>query len=336
MGAARARLLAATLALAACVPPAQEPLHRHEFTAFGSSASLVIAGAGPDEAAAAAAAVARLWDRLGRDWYAYGHEGELARVNRALALGEPALLGEELAPLVARALALREASGGLFEPAVAGLVELWGFARAGELGTRPPADGAVTALLPLPGLRLHGRLLVPDAPAGLDLGGIAKGSALVAAAAELGRLGIDSALVNAGNSSVLALGRPAGRGWRVAIDHPLRAGLVGVVELAPGEALATSGTGERFFVHDARHYHHVLDPRSGQPAAGVASVTVLSFDPELADAAATALVVAGPAGFDALLAALQLDQALMVTTAGEVLVTPALAQRLTPGTAPDL
>jgi thiamine biosynthesis lipoprotein len=336
MHGARAVLLATALALPACGPPAEQQAHRHEFTAFGSIASIAIAGTGQPEAAAAAAAVERLWSRLGHDWYAYGSDGELVRVNRALALGEPAMLGEELAPVVARALALREASGGLFEPAVAPLVSLWGFSRADEPGSEPPGPGAVAALLPLPGFQLEDRLLVPDAPAGLDLGGIAKGSALAAAAAELATLGIDNALINAGNSSVLALGRPGQRGWRVAIAHPLRNALIGVVELAPGEALATSGTTERFFIHGGERYHHVLDPRSGQPATGVASVTVLSADPELADAASTALVVAGRQGFDALLAALQLEQALLVTATGEVVLTPALAARLGRGTGPDL
>lgn len=333
---ARGALLAASLALAACTPPTGQPPYRHEFMAFGSVASITIAGTSNAEAAAAAAAVEHLWARLGQDWYAYGHDGGLVRVNRALAQGESVMLDEELAPVVARALALREASGGLFEPAVAGLVVLWGFGRADGLGSEPPAAAAVADLLPLPEFRLEGRLLIPDGPAGLDLGGIAKGSALAAAATELARLGIDNALVNAGNSSVLALGHPGRRGWRVAIDHPLRSGLIGVVELAPGEALATSGTSERFFMYGGKRYHHVLDPGNGQPAGGVASVTVLSRDPELADAAATALMVAGRAGFEALLAALQLEEALLVTATGELVISSALAARLEPRAAADL
>ncbi len=64
------------------------------------------------------------------------------------------------------------------------------------------------------------------------------------------------------------------------------------------------------------------------PTAGAASVTVLAADAELADAASTALMVAGPAGFSELCAALSIRDALLITTDGKLLATPSMARRL--------
>ncbi|MDZ7642777.1 MAG: FAD:protein FMN transferase [Woeseiaceae bacterium] len=90
----------------------------------------------------------------------------------------------------------------------------------------------------------------------------------------------------------------------------------------------TSGNYERYFEYEGRRYAHVLDPRTGYPATGTASVTVVHRDPVLADAAATALLVGGVDDFDALCARLGLEQALLITAGGDVRLTPALAARV--------
>ena len=59
-------------------------------------------------------------------------------------------------------------------------------------------------------------------------------------------------------------------------------------------ALATSGSAAQFFRHKGRRYCHVLDPRTGQSAEGVLSVTVLGPSAALTDALATAFFVLGP------------------------------------------
>jgi thiamine biosynthesis lipoprotein len=58
--------------------------------------------------------------------------------------------------------------------------------------------------------------------------------------------------------------------------------------------VATSGCEEQFFDHDNKRYGHIIDPRSGQPAEGVASVTVMAQSAAIADALATAFFVGGP------------------------------------------
>lgn len=286
------------------------------------------------EAATAADRIEADFRRAERDWYAYG-TGELAAVNARLARGEPAPVSADLAPLIRRAIELHARSGGRFDPGVCALVRLWQFDSEEALASAsgpPPAD-EIHALRARQGtladLRFDGRTVAADRPLCIDLGGMAKGTALAAAGRILATHGIGNALVDIGGSTQLALGSRGERPWTIGILHPRASRVLARLALAPGEAASTSGDYERGYVGEDEHrYHHILDPRTGGPTAGTAAVTVVTRDPELADAASTALMVAGPADFEAVAAALGVDTALLITTAGELRMTPAMATRL--------
>jgi FAD:protein FMN transferase len=123
---------------------------------------------------------------------------------------------------------------------------------------------------------------------GFDPSGYVKGWAAERCVDLLAGAGLVNVSVNAGGDVVCRGEAEPGRPWRVGVRHPREHDLVArVVELRDG-AVATSGTYERGF--------HVVDPRTGQPAHGVISATVVGPEGALADALATGLVVAGPAG----------------------------------------
>jgi FAD:protein FMN transferase len=149
----------------------------------------------------------------------------------------------------------------------------------------------------------------------LNLGSIGKGYAVQRMAAYLSARGVRHALVSAGASSIVALG---GRGWGWSIDLCARHGdpsgrnasrsdpgpapapapasqstRLARLHLRNG-ALGTSGAGEQFVEIDGRRYGHVLDPRTGWPASGVRSASVVARDGGTADALATAFLVGGP------------------------------------------
>jgi FAD:protein FMN transferase len=128
-------------------------------------------------------------------------------------------------------------------------------------------------------------------PGGVDPTGLVKGWAAERAMDEFRAAGVDGALVNAGGD-VVAIGRPApGEPWRIGIRHPLAADrLLLTLELDGPGAVATSGTYERG--------PHLIDPRSGRPAAELLSATVAGLDLSFADALATALYVSGGAFLD--------------------------------------
>lgn len=332
-----ARHAALLLAGLLCGCPAPLPPYQQEFPAFGTRVRIEIRGVAPDLARAAAEAVAADFRHVDRDWYAYGN-GELARVNAALLQGQPATLSPELLPLVQRALALHRQSGGAFDPAVCALVRLWRFDRAEHLAgvTDRPPPGEVQALRASQGrssdLTLTGSTLRTRRPLCMDLGGMAKGTALERARRVLAAHGVRYALVDIGGSSLLALGPPAdaptAKAWRVGIQDPRGAGVLGGLDLLPGETVDTSGDYARSFEAGGRHFHHILDPRTGEPASGVAGVTVISHDGELGDVASTALLAGGQRDWEQRARSLGIGAALLITTDGQLLLTPPMRERL--------
>jgi thiamine biosynthesis lipoprotein len=105
---------------------------------------------------------------------------------------------------------------------------------------------------------------------------------------------VSRALVSAGGSSLLAIGG-AGRGWTIDVTSPRLDSRIARLRLRDA-ALGTSGAGEQFFIThgaDATRYGHVIDPRTGWPARGVLSASVVTRDAETADALSTAFLVGG-------------------------------------------
>ncbi|MBL8224615.1 MAG: FAD:protein FMN transferase [Chromatiales bacterium] len=324
--------------LAGCGPaatgaPASPGPYTYQFTAFAAPIRIDILGGDRERADQAAARIEAFLADAGRDWYAWG-DGELGAANAVLARAGSTELSPTLAAIVGRALALGEASGGRFDPTVGELVSLWGFDREERLAvtTAPPPPEVVAAARAAGGaladVSLTGRQITARRPLRIDLGGIAKGSALLRISAELESAGIGSALVDLGGSSLLAVGQRGDRPWRIGLRHPREDTIFAGVNLEPGESMATSGDYERFFKAGGRRYGHVIDPRTGAPATGAVSTTVLSTDPELADAAATALLVGGDDAFEGLVEGLGLTHALLITADGRLVLTPAMAERL--------
>jgi thiamine biosynthesis lipoprotein len=149
-----------------------------------------------------------------------------------------------------------------------------------------------------------GTLRLTRAGMRLDFGGVAKGFAALEAARICREAGIDSALLNMGDSSIYALGaKPGGKKWRIGIQNPTagqegveRGKMLGVVEVA-GQVVESSGTYERFFVQDGKAYHHIMDPATGHPVDnGLVQVTlILPGDTRWADGLSTSVFVLGPA-----------------------------------------
>ena len=316
--------------LAACDNPA---VTHHSFPAFGTNVRIEILDRDPGRTAAAVRDIESHFHTAEREWFAFG-SGELARVNTRLAKGQPATVSATLAPLITRAIELHARSGGLFDPGVCALVRLWQFDSETAVATanRPPPDAEILALRARQGnfadLRFDGHTLSASRPLCIVLGGMAKGTALERARRILDQFGIRNALIDIGGSSQLAIGQKGKRAWFIGLRDPRGNRVLSRLALAAGEAASTSGDYERGYTRDGRRYHHILDPRTGAPTTGSASVTVLAGDAELADAASTALMVAGPARFHEVSAALGISAALLVAPTGELLTTPEMAIRL--------
>lgn len=190
-----------------------------------------------------------------------------------------------------------ELSRGAFDVTVGPLMELWGF---GGKTPRLPEPERLSAALALVGNRdlvldrERGTAFLRRAGMKIDLGAVAKGYATESALRVLQRHGIDQALIDAGgNVRVLGLS-PRGGGWSIGIRDPRNAEAVAAVLKLEDASAVTSGDYQRGFEEGGKRYHHILDPRTGYPAAHNASVTVVTRDAGLADVLSTMFFVLPP------------------------------------------
>ena len=221
---------------------------------------------------------------------------ELSAINREAAQA-PVVAEARLFELLALAARLHRETDGAFDITSTPLSRVWGFLR--REGRLPSADelAEARAKVGTQHVRLdpEAHTVAFDVPGlALNLGSIGKGYALDRAGEDLRRAGVPTALLSAGASSLLAVGRgPDGQGFEVGIrdpfDHRRRYGTVRL----ENQALGVSGIGEQSFEVDGRRYGHIIDPRSGWPVEGRALVAVLAPTGALADALATAFFVGG-------------------------------------------
>ena len=323
-------LLGALGALAACSPP---PLHQQQAYVFGTLVEVSVYGTPEAQARQATAAVLTRFDELHRTLHAW-QPSELSRLNAALAQGQRATVTPELAAMLRDAHTLSNQSNDLFNPAIGGLIALWGF-HADAPQANVPESAAIAGWVSkrprMADLTIENSAVSSANPAvQLDLGGYAKGCALDDAVAILKKHGIKNALVNIGGN-VIALGMHGDRPWRVGIQHPRKPGTLATLDLKSGEAVGTSGDYQRFFEVDGRRYSHLIDPRSGRPASGMQSVTVLVHGPRAgtrSDALSKPLFIDGTERLADNASALGVSDYLAVDAAGQIHVSPAMKARL--------
>jgi len=236
-------------------------------------------------------------DRLEDQLTVFREGSEVSQINR-YAPTMAVKVEDSLHALLFRCRELYRETEGAFDITSGPLTRVWGFLR--REGRLPNADelAAARSLVGSDQLLLnHEERTIRFAGAGVEinLGSIGKGYALDHVAALMRRRRVRTALLNAGSSSMRAIGNGGHQGWLVGLRHPRdltrRLGLLRIRDCA----LSTSGSEEQFFEHEGRRYGHIIDPRSGQPAAGVTSVTVVAQSTAVSDALATAFYVGGRA-----------------------------------------
>lgn len=264
---------------------------------MGAWASLTLVTA--DSAAVAPLARASLLslhhtDSLMTNWTA---TSEVARINASAGAG-PLTVEPEVAEVLARADEVTAASDGAFDITVEPLVRMWGF-----LGGKPrvPSAAELDAARRLVGWArvdwdpARSRLALPEPGMRIDLGGIAKGWGVDRVAAGLREAGVTDALVDL-TGNMAALGdAPGHAGWVVGIRDPRDRGPYLATVRLHDCCISTSGDYVQFVSEGGRRFGHILDPRTGWPAHGLSSATVVAASAATADAWSTALFVLGPA-----------------------------------------
>ena len=302
-----------------------------DYFAFGTEVTVSLFGVTDAQREAADARLQEYFlADVGPNFYPW-RPGLLHDINDAIATGRSVAVPPRLASIIRRAAEIETRSNNTFNAGLGNLTELWGLH---DLSAPPqlPNKAAIAALLDsnlsVAGIRWNGDEIVHASDKlMLDLGGIAKGAILNGSVSILREFDVENAIVNIGGD-LIVLGSVNGRPARIGIRSPLTTEPVAAIQVVDGETVVTSGNYERFVEIDDQRYTHVLDPRTGYPVEHTASVTVVHSDAMLADAAATALMVGGPAEFDALVEALDLEFALLIDSSGDLRLTPAMDERL--------
>jgi len=159
------------------------------------------------------------------------------------------------------------------------------------------------------------------------LGGIAKGYAVDQAFELLKNLGYDNMIVNAGGDLRVG-GLKFGQLWSIGIQDPRNPERVmAKLSLAKG-AIATSGDYEKYFIHQGKRYHHILNPKNGLPAEECQSVTILSKDGMTSDALSTAVFVLGPEKGYSLCQKVRGVECLIVDKDGKITLSSGLKEQI--------
>ena len=305
--------------------------HKADLYVFGTIVNISLWDVSETQANEAFADLQRQFQDMHQNWHAW-EPGRLMQINEAFAQGQSITADQHMIEMIRRSQQLETLTAARFNVAIGGLIGLWGFHTSDYpiLGPPPTPAEIDQWLMQEPSshdITINGLELSSHNPAvQLDFGGIGKGLAVDIAIEHLRSLGIGHAVVNAGGD-LRAIGSHGERPWRVAIQAPGGA-VTASVDVSGDEAIFTSGNYARFRQDNQQRYPHILDPRTGWPAKDIASVTVVASEGIVADAAATAMTVAGLEDWPEVARALSLDQVAVIDEHGSVYVTPAMAQRV--------
>ncbi len=189
-----------------------------------------------------------------------------------------------------KALKVYHDSFGSFDLTVGPLLELWGFSSGNYRLPRPEEIQATLPLVDMKKIRFENDKISLDPRMKLDWGGIAKGWAVDLAFKALVKMGVQNGFINAGGDLYCWGYNPDRAQWRIGIKNPRKGGFLGVI-IASNCGVATSGDYQRYFERNGRRYHHLFNPKTGYPARGKTSVTVVGPETAVCDALATALFV---------------------------------------------
>lgn len=316
-------ILLCLLLLTGCAPTVGEAGDTRQFFAMDTVMSVTVFDGDSGAADAVLARVNELDAVLSRT----REDSEISRLNGSAGTGKAVALSQTVYDLLRKALALSERTGGAFDPAIAPVMDAWGFTKEEY---RVPDEQELQDLLPLTDLSAlqleNGTASLPTAGMAIDLGAIAKGYAGDSVSELLkSQYGVTSALVSLGGN-ITAIGtKPDGSNWRVAVRDPADAQSYICVLSLTDQTVSTSGGYERYFEKDGITYHHIIDPDTGYPAqSGLTSVSVVSVSGTAADALSTALFVMGEEDALALWRVSDDFEAVLVREDGTVLVTEGL------------
>lgn len=226
-------------------------------------------------------------------------DSELSRLNQA-PQGEKFALSPSLAEVLRHARKINRESNGAFDPAIAPLIDLWGFGPHHQY-QEPSAKQLAQVLSYSKFNRLKfssdfTNVIKSDSRTELNLSAIAKGYAVDLVAQAIEEAGFKDYIVEIGGEVRLSgTKNDNGELWSIGIGVPLQNSRANALTLELSDyAVATSGDYRNFIEQDGQTFSHTISPQTGRPLKDeLASVTVFALSCMDADAYATAIMAMG-------------------------------------------
>lgn len=312
-------------------PNEKNNLYKYNFYCFGTEISMNIISQNKSESDKGFSAVKEYFEELNTNLNPWT-PGELYSLNKAIFTNKEHVVSDNLKYLILEGQKYNESSNTLFEPAVGKLVKLWKFDNAANINRNKPQENRIKEIVDshpsISQISINGYIASStNNMVQLDFGGFAKGYATDNAIKILKNIGILNATVNAGGD-LKTLGTKFGAPWEIGIANPFGDGAIASIESDKDEAIFTSGNYERNFKKDGKIYHHIIDPKTGNPSIGAVSVTVIDSSGIKADAAATALMVAGKDSWHSVAKSMGIKYVMLIDNNGEVYMNPKMAARV--------
>lgn len=255
-----------------------------------------------------------LLDRIGRD-----------------AVGKPMKIPDELFNIIEVCQEYSRRTNGSFDISINPVTRLWHFDQTEKAVPKEEDIRNAIKFVGFGGIQLDkekGTIELDREGMSLDLGGAAKGYAVDKAVEKLKESGIVAGIVNAGGDLRVFGKRPDGEPWNIGIQDPEDSeGVIATIQLTD-MALVTSGDYERYIIYKGTKYHHIIDPKTGQPARGCKSVSIVFMKAFDADILSTAIFVMGPEAGMRLIENMPGVEGMIVDASGRIQVSSGLKDRL--------
>ncbi len=261
-------------------------LYRFPFHAMGSRCEVQLYASNKSGAEHIVNLVIQDVKRIEQRYSRYKENSVLSDINRVAEQGGSISIDDETRALLNYADTCYQQSDGLFDITSGILREVWDFK-----SQKIPSEQAIKSLLPRIG---WDKVIISEANIQftrpgmqLDFGGIGKEYAVDRAAAICQANGIQHGVVDLGGDIKIIGAHADGRPWSIGIRHPRRPGqLIGSIAVYQG-SVASSGDYERNIILQGKRYSHILNPKTGWPVRGLASITVLADQCVVAGSLAT-------------------------------------------------
>jgi FAD:protein FMN transferase len=313
----------------------KEPLYHNQSYVFGTLVDISTYGETEAEGQNITSTILREFQNLHNRLHAW-KPSELNGINHQIAQGNVAHIAPDIADMLNQATEYSIASEGLFNPAIGQLIHTWGF-QNDEFHAIHVDQEKIAALVKanpqMTDLMIeNNKISSKNRNVQLDLGGYAKGYALDVGMSILKQQGVKNALINIGGN-VIALGKHGDQPWRVGIQDPRKPNAIAALNLESGWAIGTSGDYQRYFMLDGKRYCHIIDPRTGFPAQGTQSVTVL-IPPQthagvLSDVSSKPIFISEPSKKLEAIHRMHVNDVMIIQDNGDILITPSMLKRIT-------